>query len=94
MMQLVYLAGIAAAISTPLLPCPMPADQVIEGCHWSDDDSEWVYVGTDDPCRGTGEDPTTDSAGNPACANGYVPQEGSQVRFWCVLNASHHGHGR
>lgn len=40
----------------------------IEGCQWVVDTNQWEYP-DQTPCRGTGEDPTTDAAGNPACAN-------------------------
>lgn len=51
--------------------------QVIEGCHWDESRQNWVYQ-DNGMCRGTGEDPTADAAGNPACSKG-VPV--SSFRF-------------
>lgn len=58
--------------------------QVIEGCEWSGD--EWDYP-DGSLCRGTGEDPTVDNAGLPACADGRVatPQQRfGTLTYQCV----------
>ena len=44
--------------------------QVIEGCHWNGS-TDWVYS-DNTLCRGTGEDPTHDGYGRPACADGLM----------------------
>lgn len=55
--------------------------QVIEGCHF--DGADWVY---DDQslCRGTGEDPTTDSYGRPSCADHRTAIQQADGRVTCV----------
>lgn len=64
--------------------------QPIEGCTWNG--AAWIY---DDGglCRGTGEDPTTDSAGHPACAGGRVAAlQGARVL--CAKGHGHKEHGK
>lgn len=68
----VYLSAIAGAVLVaPAMAQAVTAqaDQVIEGCHWSDTAQAWLYADGGGLCRSTGEDPTTDSAGLPACAD-------------------------
>lgn len=65
--------------------------QVIEGCHWSNDQDGWVY-GDDTYCRGTGEDPTTDSLGRPACASG-IPAVMKSDRVTCIDLTGRRGGG-
>jgi hypothetical protein len=55
-----FVLGIGPAHSDP---------QVIEDCHW--EAPNWVYP-DGALCRGTGEDPTVDGAGRPACADGRL----------------------
>lgn len=61
-----------AATAIWIAPAATADPQTIEGCHWSDTQQNWIYQ-DDALCRGTGEDPTTDSSGNPACANQLTP---------------------
>jgi hypothetical protein len=69
---LILTAIIGAVITAPVMaPEYRLADKVIEGCTWDDDEGLWEYS-DGSPCRGTGEDPTTDGYGSPACAHGIA----------------------
>lgn len=65
-----------------------------EGCHWNGT-TDWVYS-DGSLCRGTGEDPTVDVHGMPACANGRSATL-TEGRVMCVrvLSTSYttRGHG-
>lgn len=107
------LAGITFGVPLALEPAfaaadqQIKADQVIEGCHWSDTAGQWIYP-EGSLCRGTGEDPTTDGHGWPVCANGRLDVWQDNGRVTCIdtdsdedaqqakedtQNAGHHGHG-
>jgi hypothetical protein len=61
--------------------------QVLEGCHYSADDDDWRYP-DHRPCRGTGEDPTSDLFGHPQCANHHQPlarQQYGTTIYLCQL---------
>lgn len=60
--------------------------QIIEQCHYDNVVGQWVY---DDGslCRGTGEDPTVDSQGKPACADGRLPVLEPSGRVMCVATS-------
>lgn len=97
MRKLLHVAAIAATIvAAPFVAEATvaqadPGPQVIEGCHWSNDQDGWVY-GDDTYCRGTGEDPTTDSLGRPACASG-IPAVMKGDRVMCFDFTGKHGGG-
>lgn len=55
--------------------------QVVEGCHF--DGMDWVYQ-DNTLCRGTGEDPTTDSYGRPSCADHRTAIQQPNGRVNCV----------
>jgi hypothetical protein len=84
------LAGIVAvlAVLALLLMARWSVDhladgQTIEGCHWNRVSDAWVYD-DDTLCRGTGEDPTVDSQGLPACANHRLAVLGADGRVTCI----------
>lgn len=75
-------AAVAAVVAAAaLLGSAVPAHaqarpETVEGCHYSASVAAWIYP-DGSLCRGTGEDPTTDANGSPACADGLiaVPQQ-------------------
>jgi hypothetical protein len=78
------IAVVAAAAVAGAATAHADTHQVIEGCSWNGS-TDWVY--TDGSlCRTTGEDPTTDGAGEPACADGRVAVVTS-LRMTCLAPA-------